>query len=62
MTTVGEQHRQARKEIIMQHRRRLQIFQAAKRPAFNQSHQPETEKNSIHHYGRAIYTSGSTTL
>ena len=46
----------------MQHRRRLQIFQAAKRPAFNQSHQPETGKNSIHHYGRAIYASGSTTL
>ena len=62
MTTVGEQHRQARKEIIMQHRRRLQIFQAAKRPAFNQSHQPERGENPTHHYGKAIYTSGLTTL
>ena len=62
MTTVGEQHRQARKEIIMQHRRRLQIFQAAKRRAFNQSHQPETGENPTHHYGKAIYTSGLTTL
>ena len=60
MTTVGEQHRQAR--IIMQHRRRLQIFQAAKRPAFNQSHQPEKGENPTHHYGKAIYTSGLTTL
>ena len=62
MTIVGEQHRQARKEIIMQHRRRLQIFQAAKRRAFNQSHQPETGENPTHHYGKTIYTSGSTTL
>jgi len=62
MTIVGEQHRQARKEIIMQHRRRLQIFQAAKRPAFNQSHQPEKGENPTHHYGKAIYTSGLTTL
>ena len=62
MTIVGEQHRQARKEIIMQHRRRLQIFQAAKRPAFNQSHQPERGENPTHHYEKAIYTSGLTTL
>ncbi len=50
MTTVGDQHRQARKEKTMQHRRRLQIFQAAKRAAFTQQHQPEMIKSkySLH--------------
>lgn len=47
MTTVGAQHRQARKDLIMQHRRRLQIFQAAKRAAFYQHAQPVNTKEQI---------------
>ncbi|MCT6882076.1 MAG: hypothetical protein M3Z51_06875 [Snodgrassella alvi] len=47
MTTVGAQHRQARKDSTMQHRRRLQIFQAAKRAAFYQHTQPVNTKEQI---------------
>lgn len=46
MTIVGAKHRQARKEVNMQHRRRLQIFQAAKRTAFNPQQHIKTEKKS----------------
>jgi hypothetical protein len=56
MTTVGAQHRQARKDLIMQHRRRLQIFQAAKRAAFYQHAQPDNNKEQIRENEKAIHT------
>lgn len=56
MTIVGAQHRQARKDLIMQHRRRLQIFQAAKRAAFYQHTQPENGKEQMPDNEKTIHT------
>lgn len=57
MTIVGDQHRHVRKEITMQHRRRLQIFQAAKRATFTQQHQPETIKIKFqYHINKTIHS------
>ncbi|PIT08275.1 hypothetical protein BGI39_06610 [Snodgrassella communis] len=56
MTIVGAQHRQARKDLIMQHRRRLQIFQAAKRAAFYQQAQPANVKEQMPENEKTIHT------
>ncbi|WP_180296403.1 hypothetical protein [Snodgrassella alvi] len=40
----------------MQHRRRLQIFQAAKRAAFYQHAQPDNNKEQIRENEKAIHT------
>ena len=55
MTTVGAPHQQARKDLTMQHRRRLQIFQAAKRAAFYQHTQTGNGKEQTHENEKAIH-------
>ena len=55
MTTVGAPHQQARKDLTMQHRRRLQIFQAAKRAAFYQHTQAVNGKEQTAENEKAIH-------
>lgn len=47
----------------MQHRRRLQIFQAAKRAAFTQQHQPEMIKSKYSlHDDKSIHANHAATV